>query len=109
MEPINITRKRKKVALISSDEEQQSGDNLCKNETEEYIKTSNLPECKVIVSRISERKTQNRAKRIVTKFVDESSDEETVQQTSKSNTQKWKRNLENLCKKRRNRNSPCIR
>ena len=109
MEPVNTARKRKNAALISSDEETQPGNNLCKNEPAEFINKSNLRERKVIVSQINERKTKKKAKRIVSKFADDSSDEETVQQTSKSNTQKWKRNLESLCNKKRSKNSSYTR
>ena len=102
METVTRITKRKNVAIISSDEDQEPKNDMCINETAEYAHRKDIQECRVVLPRLNERRTKKKVKRIVSKFVD-SSDEES-QQTETSNIQKWKSNLEKLCIKKRNKN-----
>ena len=104
MEKVTRIRKRKNLAIISSDEDQESKNDCYQNV--QYADRNDMQECKKRLPRIKECRRQKKVKRIVTKFVD-SSDEEGQEKTENSNIQKWKRNLENLCNKKRNKNKAC--
>ena len=99
--------KRKNVAIISSDEDQEPKNDMSKNEIVEYGQRNDVQKCRVVIPRLNEGRAKKKVKRIVSKFVD-SSDEE-CQQTETSNILKWKSNLEKLCNKKRNKNRACKR
>ena len=109
MEKLSGVKKRKRIAVISSsdDEEIKQEDVLHKTIGETKVDNcSKLPECKIIVTRIKDGLVQgkeNKTKRIISKFVDDSSDDDNVPHEAnlhKPKNGRWKKNLENLCRKR---------
>ena len=103
-----IFRKRKHIAVISSDDESPGPIKLCKEEKEYDI--SNLPDCKVVLSKMIEdvgKQERKRPRRIRKKFHGESSDDESEGSNSTpSKIQVQRKRLEKLCEKRKNKTRP---
>ena len=101
-----IVRKRKHIAVISSSDDESPGPiKLCEEEKE--YDNSNLPDCKVVLSKMIEdvgKQVRKRPRRIRKKFIGESSDDESGGSNSTpSKIQVQRKRLEKLCKKRKNK------
>lgn len=104
-----IVRKRKHIAVISSSDDESPGPiKLCKEEKEYDI--SNLPDCKVVLSKMIEdvgKQVRKRPRRIRKKFIGESSgDENGGSNSTPSKIQVQRKRLEKLCEKRKNKTRP---
>ena len=105
-------RKRKRMVVISSDDDdgQKQDDRLHKeNDTNEKANVT-LKKCEIILSPLKQKQKCNkdkRAKRIISQFADDSSDDGTDLQKVAINLQpkhcKWKKNLEKLCEQKKNK------
>ena len=99
-----ICRKRKHVAIIlSSDDENPEPTELCK---EENYDTNNLPDCKVVVTKMNEdvKKHVKKPRRIQSKFLCDSSDDESENSNiTPSKIQIQRKRLEKLCRDKRNK------
>ena len=113
MEKRNDVKKRKRITVISSSDDETVGQEaVLKKEIgkTKVENTSTLPECKVIVTRLKQRLGQGkekRTKRIISKFVDDSSDDGNVPHEAELDTPsihaRWKQNLEKLCRRNRDK------
>ena len=101
MELVNGMKKKRRVAVLSSSEEddQEQKNTVCKGSTKsEGQDTCSLKKCKIVLSPLKQQSNNiNRKSKIITNRFSDSSDEE----NEIPKTQKWKRNLEKMCKKKR--------
>ena len=101
MEFVNVMRKKRRFAVLSSSEEddQEPKNTVCNESTKsEGQDTCSLKKCKIVLSPLKQQsKNMNRKTKIITNRFSDSSDEE----NEIPKTQKWKRNLEKMCKKKR--------
>ena len=101
MELVTGMKKKRRVAVLSSSEEddQEQQNTVCKDSPKsEAKKKCSLKKCRIVLSPLKQQSNNiNRKSKIITNRFSDSSDEE----NEIPKTQKWKRNLEKMCKKKR--------
>ena len=101
MELVTGMKKKRRVAVLSSSEEddQEQQNAVCKESPKSEAKDKcSLKKCRIVLSPLKQQsKDIKRKSKIFTNKFSDSSDED----NELPKNQKWKRNLENMCKKKR--------